>query len=215
MYLALTPEQKTSLSITLGAFLIIILGLVFAYSASPPVMIAVTILAGAIGGLGHEFVQSGGTISFFKVKDDGVYLGSMAGIVIGAIAGLLFIRSLTPPVDVNALLVESLLAGLGFKGIAEAIGGQITPQGRESFIIENVNYDSATSTVEVTVRNLGTVTINVQRIYVAKKMFDLSEPVQPSDPYTTSLSVAGIGLTPENRKVRVVTARGSEQQNSF
>jgi archaellum component FlaF (FlaF/FlaG flagellin family) len=215
MHLALTPEQKTSLSITLAAFLLIIIGLVISYSMSTPVLIAVAILAGAIGGLGHEFVQSGGTITFFKVKEDGVYLGSMAGIVIGAMAGLLFIRSFTPPVDVNILLVESLLAGLGFKGVAEAVGGQITPQGRESLVIENVNYDVSGSMLEVTLRNTGSITIKIQKIYVATRMFDRNEPVQPTDPYTTSVSVAGLSLTPETRKIRVVTSRGSEQERSF
>lgn len=215
MQLGINPEQKTSLTITLGAFLVIIVGLVFSYSSSPPVTIAIAILAGAIGGLGHEFVQSGGTISFFKVKEDGVYLGSMAGIVIGAIAGLLFIRALAPPVDVNILLVESLLAGLGFKGVAEAIGGQISPQGRESYIIENIYLDSANSRLEVTIRNSGNITINIQKVYIASKTFDQNAPVQPSDPHTFVINVTGITFTPENRKVRVVTARGAEQERSF
>ncbi len=89
---------------------------------------------GAIGGLVHEFFQSGGKILFFKPADDGVYLGSVAGMILGAVAGILYVRgelgNLTnPATDVNQqqLAIDLFLAGLGLKGVAEAAAGhQVT-----------------------------------------------------------------------------------------
>ena len=40
----------------------------------------------------HEFAQSGGRIIFFRREQDGLYLGSHAGVVMGATAGILVIR---------------------------------------------------------------------------------------------------------------------------
>ena len=94
--------------------------------------ILLAISMGAIGGLVHEFFQSGGKILFFKKAEDGYYLGSIAGMVLGAVAGILFIRgelgSLQNPatdVDYQLLSINLFLAGLGLKGVAEAAAGKI------------------------------------------------------------------------------------------
>lgn len=83
---------------------------------------------GALGGLAHEFAQSGGKILFFSKKADGFYLGSVAGMVLGAVAGILVARVLfsDPPATMTAaqLSYEAFIAGLGLKGVAEAAGGQ-------------------------------------------------------------------------------------------
>ncbi len=85
---------------------------------------------GALGGLLHEFAQSGGKILFFKKGEDGFYLGSVAGMVLGIIAAILMIKGrlsvLENPsmdVDVYDLSIDFFLAGLGLKGVAEAASG--------------------------------------------------------------------------------------------
>jgi hypothetical protein len=88
------------------------------------------LLAGSVGGLGglvHEFAQSKGKIVFFQRHEDGVYLGSVAGIFLGAVAALLAIRGYVidspPGVSLTQLSYEGFLAGLALKGITEAAGG--------------------------------------------------------------------------------------------
>ena len=84
---------------------------------------------GGLGGLAHEFVQSGGQILFVARKEDGIYLGSIAGVVLGAVAGILAVRGLaadpsTLKSGVLSLIFEVFMAGLALKGVAEAAGGQ-------------------------------------------------------------------------------------------
>lgn len=78
-------------------------------------------------GLVHEFVQSRGTIVFLESKPDGLYVGSLAGVVLGAVAGLLVVRGhlLTsgagdvPFISITQLGYEIFFAALGLKGVAE------------------------------------------------------------------------------------------------
>lgn len=89
------------------------------------------IAAGGIGGLAHEFGQSGGKILFLKRAEDGIYLGAFAGMFMGMIAGALSVQGLfnqqaapaQSPLAVEALYT-AFLAGLALKGFAEAVGGQ-------------------------------------------------------------------------------------------
>jgi hypothetical protein len=90
---------------------------------------------GAIGGLLHEFAQSGGKILFFQKAKDGMYLGSISGMVLGAVAGIMLIKGLLPNLDdptkdFNSyeLAIDSFFAGLGLKGIAEAASGNIVAE---------------------------------------------------------------------------------------
>ena len=87
---------------------------------------------GALGGLVHEFAQSGGKILFFKKGEDGFYLGSLAGMILGMTAAILMIKgrlavleSPTMDVDVYDLSIDFFMAGLGLKGVAEAASGHI------------------------------------------------------------------------------------------
>ena len=52
------------------------------------------IAAGGIGGLVHEFGQSGGKLLFFKRAEDGIYLGAIAGMFMGMLAGALAVQGL-------------------------------------------------------------------------------------------------------------------------
>ncbi len=88
------------------------------------------VLAASMGGLGgifHEIAQSGGRILFFQRNKDGVYLGSAAGIALGAVAGILVIKSNitggVPLVSTFDLLFNTFVAGLAFKGVTEAATG--------------------------------------------------------------------------------------------
>ena len=87
---------------------------------------------GALGGLVHEIAQSGGKILFFQTHEDGMYLGSLAGMVLGAVAGLLVIRGqlgsgaagAVAPANYAQLTYEIFISGLALKGITEAAGGK-------------------------------------------------------------------------------------------
>ena len=52
------------------------------------------IAAGGIGGLVHEFGQSGGKLLFFEHEEDGIYLGALAGMFIDMVVGALAVQGL-------------------------------------------------------------------------------------------------------------------------
>ena len=90
---------------------------------------------GALGGLVHEIAQSGGKIMFFERHQDGMYLGSLAGMVLGAVAGLLVVRGhlisggagAAASVNNVQLTYEIFISGLALKGVTEAAGGRPVP----------------------------------------------------------------------------------------
>jgi len=130
-------------------------------------VIWLSLAAGGLGGIIHEFAQSGGKLLLTKREADGIYLGSLMGILLGMLAGVLAVQGLfsAPPSRANAaqppaanasisavttatavttptpqapsstpsapqppvaiqVLYAALLAGLGLKGVAEAVSGQ-------------------------------------------------------------------------------------------
>ena len=117
-------------------------------SASRGWVLGLAVTVGGVGGLIHEIAQSGGKILFFERKADGFYLGSLAGAVLGAVAGLLAVRGLiidpaaTP--GTVALIYDSLLAGLALKGVTEAAGGQAIPAGSGSLTPSQAMATAAT-----------------------------------------------------------------------
>lgn len=149
----LTPGEKSSIAWT-GGFAVVFLAMAL-LTNSWSLLLLHTIAVGALGGLTHEFAQSGGKIFFFRKEKDGLYFGSLAGMVLGIVAGLLVSRSyVDPPAPptTTQLRVESLtpsdtaqrsigiglsleifFAALGLKGVAEAAGGTVAPgsQSRE------------------------------------------------------------------------------------
>ncbi|MDP3779277.1 MAG: hypothetical protein Q8R30_04520 [bacterium] len=122
---ALTHLERCSIitTIVLVPFLAILAGV----SAHYQWWLVLAASMGGLGGIAHEIAQSGGKILFFQRNKDGVYLGSAAGIVLGAVAGILIIRGYLPAdaplVSATQLSYEIFLAGLGFKGMAEAATG--------------------------------------------------------------------------------------------
>lgn len=128
-WLGLKPEEKAALIINLAALVGLIL--LAWLSASRGWLL---LLAGSVGGLGglvHEFAQSKGQILFFQKHEDGVYLGSLAGVFLGAVAGLLAIRGYVidsaASFTMTQVSYEGFLAGLALKGVAEAAGGTVVP----------------------------------------------------------------------------------------
>jgi hypothetical protein len=98
-------------------------------SLTSPRAMWLAVVAGGLGGLAHEIAQSRGTILVAQRRADGIYLGTIAGIMLGAVAGLLAVKTLliTPPTPlptVMQLIYESFIAGLALKGVTEAAGGQ-------------------------------------------------------------------------------------------
>ncbi len=129
-----TKTEKYSLGGTLGLTIVAILTTMYGMDNDLYVLIALSM--GAIGGLLHEFAQSGGKILFFQKAKDGMYLGSISGMILGAVAGLILIKGLLPYLDdptrdFNSyeLAIDSFFAGLGLKGVAEAAAGNVVPDG--------------------------------------------------------------------------------------
>ena len=87
---------------------------------------AVALATAAIGGFVHEIVQSGGSVAYPQARSDGLYLGSISGLLFGVVAGMLLLQGLPPATTVDTpLLSQTFFAGLGLKGVAEAAGGQV------------------------------------------------------------------------------------------
>lgn len=123
---ALTPIQKNSIIATavLGVLLVIAAGLSYSYQW----LLILAFSVGGLGGLVHEIAQSRGKILFFQRQSDGLYLGTISGIVLGAIAGVLVIRgyvtgdTATTHATFVQMSYECFTAGLALKGVAEAAG---------------------------------------------------------------------------------------------
>jgi hypothetical protein len=110
------------------------------------------VAAGSLGGLIHEIAQSQGKIFFPKKMEDGLYLGSLTGMILGAVSGLMVIQGFLPQSQVcsseiasdlkeciqfqkqgkqvpnDRLILEIFLAGMALKGIAEAAVGTQVPK---------------------------------------------------------------------------------------
>lgn len=97
--------------------------------------------AGALGGLIHEVFQSGGKFAMPQLQQPqneaksqenpqkksevdspnaSWYLGSISGLLFGAVAGLLLAQTITPPSGAVAIAAQAFFAGLALKGVAEA-----------------------------------------------------------------------------------------------
>ena len=129
----LTPLEKFSIiaTVVMG----IVLGVLGWASAHNNWLLWLAASVGALGGLVHEIAQSGGKIMFFQRHQDGMYLGSLAGVVLGAVAGILVIRGHliasaagnAPLVSTIQLSYEIFMAGLALKGVTEAATGNAVP----------------------------------------------------------------------------------------
>jgi hypothetical protein len=164
-------DSKISQIITLGIIGIFLALLALSVQFSWP-KIYVAMFAGAVGGVGHEFAQSGGKIAFYTVNKDGAYLGSLAGIPLGMIASfLVFEGNFSEQTPI--ILTQSIIAGLALKGVSEAIGGQAIPSLKEQIQILNSYWDDS-KTAKITIINTGDIVANVVNIMIDSKPYDVA-----------------------------------------
>ncbi len=120
--------QATSLII----FVLIIVFAVLSYNYKS--VLAMVVLAGAIGGLLHEIVQSQGKYILPNTDATGnCCLGGLIGIISGVIAGFILYQGLsaTTAATVSGMLfTEAFLAGLALKGVADAVNPSTTQTGK-------------------------------------------------------------------------------------
>lgn len=115
-----------SIVITVSIGLILAIAAWFSYQKQMLFILAFSL--GGIGGLIHDIAQSRGKLLFIKSQPDGLYLGTVAGVLMGAVAGIVVIRGYltgdTPTTDATFVNMsyEAFLAGLALKGVAEAAG---------------------------------------------------------------------------------------------
>ena len=124
--MTLTRMEYVSIGVTAATG--VICGLVAASFTANPFVYAAAL--GALGGLIHEFFQSGGKVIFFEKKADGMYLGSLAGMLMGAIAAMALAKGFDASAagtSLQNLGYEAFMAGVTLKGIAEAASGQSQP----------------------------------------------------------------------------------------
>lgn len=132
--LANTSELSRSdvASIIVTVVLLVILSTIAVVSHNKHHVLPLAVSVGGIGGLIHEIAQSRGRILFFQRFQDGIYLGSVAGVVLGAVAGVLAVRGYVAngaaTIDTTQIAYEIFLAGLALKGVVEAAGGNAVPR---------------------------------------------------------------------------------------
>lgn len=119
-----------SLITTSVVFVALVIVAVIGYQRHMLLLLAASV--GGVGGLVHEIAQSRGMILFFEKRADGLYLGSIAGAMMGAVAGLLVVRGLLAGhggevLNFTDITFDVFMAGLALKGVVEAAGG--SPQG--------------------------------------------------------------------------------------
>ena len=128
--LIVTPAVQQKKGITLTQVIsfsifgiLVALGVVFTYLW--PHAFVVGISAGALGGLSHEIVQSGGKFILPTTDESNNFcLGGLIGIIEGGISGLLVYQGLLgvhAGVSVSMqLIVAAIAGGFAVKGIADA-----------------------------------------------------------------------------------------------
>ncbi len=88
------------------------------------IVLLTAIFVGALGGIVHELAQSNGSFVLPHRIGNDYYLGGLFGLVAGGVAGLILAQGFASGTSVSTqLLSESFLAGLGLKGVSEAVSG--------------------------------------------------------------------------------------------
>jgi len=120
---SLSPVERLSVMATAVLAVVALVSASVAYAWSSTFVLAFAL--GSIGGLVHELFQSGGKILFFVKKEDGLYMGALAGMVLGGVSGIIAARSIMPvdAAQLQSLAYDTFLAGVGMKGLAEAAAG--------------------------------------------------------------------------------------------
>lgn len=203
------PNPWIQFWITVGVVLASIGILVIAYFSTPPNALILAIFAGGVGGIVHEFAQSGGRVAFPDLKEDGIYLGALSGLFLGMAAAFILFDPAQPS---YIILTQSLLAGLGLKGVTEAVGGQVIQKVQGTFTIENVARDVPTNSLTLTVRNTGSVSIDIDQVYVDTQQFQRRITIHPENASNIQVSPIIPPITQISRHtIKVVTTKGLSQ----
>jgi len=126
-----TGEEKYSVIANIVLLIVLVAALNWALNHGSFWWVAVG--AGGLGGLIHELAQSKGKMLFIKKYDDGVYLGSISGIILGVVAGILILQNqITSNQTIEAAQLtkatfDAFIAGLALKGVVDATSSE--PQG--------------------------------------------------------------------------------------
>jgi uncharacterized membrane protein len=86
-------------------------------------LLITVVCVGAIGGLAHELVQSGGKYMLPAEDATGnLCLGGLVGLVEGGIAGVILMQGQTAAVaGSQSLFISAFLAGLALKGVSDSV----------------------------------------------------------------------------------------------
>lgn len=184
----LSDDEILSLKITIIMTVITFFLLYVFLSAKSELGIALT--AGAIGGFLHEFVQSKGKVLFIQQMEDGLYLGSISGLILGMVAGMLVYAGTVSPniltgttTNLNStattqivpsvsqgmqfLLFESMLAGLALKGVSEAATSPAKVTDTFKIIsAEFLSHDKKQEKIKVVIKNHASYIVQLQHITI-------------------------------------------------
>lgn len=122
--MVLTTEDKKNLYTTVGLTILFLIIAIISYLGNTLIGLAISV--GALGGILHEIVQSDGKILTPKYKEnEGVFLGTVYGLIVGAAVGLLAIQGIPEGRAVSRdLMIQIFSAGLALKGISESAAGR-------------------------------------------------------------------------------------------
>ncbi|MGH9993334.1 MAG: hypothetical protein ACREAZ_11980 [Nitrososphaera sp.] len=170
-------DEVLSLWITVAMTGVVLGFLAYFMWNPPPNIFGIAFSAGAVGGFLHEFVQSKGRVLFIQRKDDGIYLGSIAGLILGMVAGILVIGGGVAAgtdldtLDPQVLLFESFFAGLALKGVGEAATS--VPQFKDKFTIlglrKTPSSTAGSSDLHLEIRNNMNFQLELQAIIIRQQ----------------------------------------------
>jgi hypothetical protein len=120
------PSLKAGLTVSL-VLLAVLLGISF-FAAAQHLWVLLAGCLGALGGLAHELTQSQGRFIVPRPNEDGVYLGTLMGLVLGAVAGIVAAPTFLNNPTAYTVGFGTFFAGLGVKGAADAALGTAVTQ---------------------------------------------------------------------------------------
>lgn len=123
-----TPRAKEDASVVAAVALLIILlvyGVYLVQNAKGETVLALSLIFGAIGGISHDIVASGGRITFVRRQRGGLELGTFSGAVLGLVSGFFIVgaakvSAIPLPSEMANIASEAFLAGLALKGVGQA-----------------------------------------------------------------------------------------------
>ncbi len=92
----------------------------FVFSPNP---LIVAFAFGIVGGIAHEIVQSGGKVIVPKTVEKDLNLGTLVGVVLGVMSGLIALRGQDLTVVTSSSMINiaytAAIGGFGFKALGD------------------------------------------------------------------------------------------------